>query len=144
MQQARAELKKAQTEYAQAKSETAQAKIENEASAQHAAETDQKAGILSQEIEVSHKNEQTLGDKVKKYEPFYLQAHKLWGIMGIILCFGILAAHILILIGFLILLAIATWALSFAFPVIRPFFVIIEAFIKSVFSKIAGLFKKKI
>lgn len=110
--QARAELKKAQTEYSQAKSETAQAKLENEASAQHAKETEDRIAPLSAAIDASHKNEQRLGDLVQKYEPFYIQGHKWWGIGAIIAGFGILATHLLILAGAIITLCVIVWILS--------------------------------
>lgn len=140
VQQALDKVTQAQSDYSRAKAETATAwEYAGNADA-HAADTDAKIAPLQAQIDASHANEQKLADRLAKVEPFYLRAHKLWGIMGIILCFGILAGHILILVGFVILLLVAFWALSLAFPALGPIVSIGTGFFKRLFDKI---FKRK-
>lgn len=130
-------IKEAQASYDRDQAEKAYAWEYAAQADAHSAETDAKIGPLQSQVDVSHKNEQDLANQVQKYKPFYDQAHKLWGIMGIILCFGILAGHILILIGFIVLLILAIWALSLVFPIFGPVFAIIASFFKRLWASVA-------
>ncbi len=139
---AKEELALGREQFAQAAQHAQDADKRADEAEQHARDTESSAQALQKQIDAHQKNEELLAGQVKKYKPFWDTGHKLWGIGAIGLGIGILLKHIFILIAVVLVLVLILWALSFAFPVIRPAFMLIEAFFASLFTRGVNLFKK--
>jgi hypothetical protein len=110
---------------------------------QRAAETDKQIDITKGQIKVAHDNEKRLGGLVAKYEPFWIQGHKWWGIGAIGLGVGILVKHLFVTIAVVLLLIVAGLVLAFFFPFLIPLFRMIGNFFGMLFRWIGGMFNRR-
>ena len=129
--QAQGDLKK-QQDYAQ------WADNEQQQAWAFAATQKQQIDGLQEDIKKAHDNEQTMANEVAKMKPFWDKGHKYWGIGAIMLGFGILVKHLLILTAFLILLGLAIWILSFFVPWLKIPLAFVQRFFNWAASKIKG------